>query len=672
MREGIRLGDANVTIGFKALSMKDMCVGSFEGLGVQTELEYMYLQGNRLQNFMHLGCQPNLREVHLQGNRLSSFAGLVKQPKLELLNVQNNPISKHEYFRLMALLCCGPSLRNINGEKVGFAERDIVRRLPEAAAFAVSCGWLLDLKRRTYEEYLLLADEHRKTNNVRSAAPPPAPKQLPDVHSVLTSNILNLSHNNDIYSQSPQRVKTSDSGNAAGTGHFSPPPPSHSHSMESMSSSPVKLSNVWTPVGGYSSSKPEKNSSRRQPAERPSNVRLNRGGNMYHSGVSVNGDATSAAFQKLQRANHELKTQLEESLASKKRDKARVKSHLKNESDPMVSCILFEELDAVSELSFSKGIKVNSSASFVAKRTTSAPQSNVNSISSAFITIDTTHLCVSHFFNRIRVGEFAFSEIKELLLDATNNIIFLRTRDDTMVEITVECSQKLIVIYKTLHSRLGIIPELPKEIVQKETNIRKIKKKVKQQNSDGDSDSSSSKSKESRQSNRPFELGVASTTERKQQIVRQSETSDSDSNDEGISVEQVLQQEQKPPPPPPADPEISLLGKRKVSNADLPPKAVQLPKPVKPAGPPVDVLDSSPEAFSPAAAPPPPEPMRQQPPPIIEKEKDSVKSKDTTPTRKSSKSSSKSPATPDSDEEWQRRFEERQRKIILSENPTLY
>eukprot|EP00659_Diplonema_papillatum_P014116 gene14116-21629_t len=189
------LGDMGITIGFKALSLKKMGVTSLEGLGQQLELEYLYLQSNKLQNFQHLGVQPALREVHLENNSISTLAGLVRQPRIEVVCLAGNPIAKHPHYRLMVLLCCGPALRKIDTSMVAPAEREMVRRFPEAVAYAVSCGWLMDLKKRSHAEYVLLAEETRQALQLAPGQPPAAPPAISngtfrDVYSAMTGGLV--------------------------------------------------------------------------------------------------------------------------------------------------------------------------------------------------------------------------------------------------------------------------------------------------------------------------------------------------------------------------------------------------------------------------------------------------------------------------------------------------
>ncbi|EPY18328.1 hypothetical protein STCU_10054 [Strigomonas culicis] len=63
-----------------------------------------------------------------------------------------NPLSSHPFYRIMALMVIGYSVKVIDGVGVTEEEYEMARRATPEAAVAVSYGWLYDLRRYSAEE----------------------------------------------------------------------------------------------------------------------------------------------------------------------------------------------------------------------------------------------------------------------------------------------------------------------------------------------------------------------------------------------------------------------------------------------------------------------------------------------------------------------------------------
>lgn len=149
---------------YHRLDLVEQGVASFEGLDECASECFLTinLQHNRLVNFEHFGTHPHLTELQLQHNAIESFQGLTKQASLRVLCLQGCPIAAHPYYRLMALLTIGLTVELVDGLPVTSHERHVARSLGKRAALAVSCGWLLDLRPRTSDDYEALITEHKR------------------------------------------------------------------------------------------------------------------------------------------------------------------------------------------------------------------------------------------------------------------------------------------------------------------------------------------------------------------------------------------------------------------------------------------------------------------------------------------------------------------------------
>eukprot|EP00762_Andalucia_godoyi_P006847 ANDGO_00981.mRNA.1 187-kDa microtubule-associated protein AIR9 len=154
--------DVAPAFGLGTLGLSSKGLTSLYGLGCNTDLKVLYLQGNNLRTFEHLVSQPQLRELNVSDNKLSSFKGIAFQPKLEVLTIRGNPISSHPFYRIMAILAIGPSLRKIDDTTILHSERDLARSMGPRAAAAVRLGWLMDSKPRLPQDYELLLDQFEK------------------------------------------------------------------------------------------------------------------------------------------------------------------------------------------------------------------------------------------------------------------------------------------------------------------------------------------------------------------------------------------------------------------------------------------------------------------------------------------------------------------------------
>ena len=469
-----RLGDMSITIGFKALSLKMVEVSSFEGLGLQLELEYMYLQRNWLRDFQFLGCQPNLREIHVQRNRIKSLAGLVKQPKCEFVGVANNPIAEWKHHRIMLLAVIGPSLKKIDELPVSYAERCIAKQLPDIACYAVSCGWRLDLKKRSYSEYAQLAQESREALGLAQSQPP-----LPEPQQRRTAS--HSTHSG--YTQSVQRTPMMDA--------------SVPRSQRTESMSPAYFGNLRGEDGGTPSPSPRRganishqsnishishaSSADQPPSPAPSTPRSPEGVLTVAGIMKPEEDAKQqVAMRQTYQGNNtqQLRIMLQEAKAELMKERLR-NTHLmqgevqremagsaphpvgQREEDATTAHIMVEEFPEISEVAFGKGIRVDSTIEKMSR------------VASAFVTLDPTHISFAHFFNRTRLCEIAYSAINEVKLDLPNQIIFFRCRPEAltraavpteqpheeMVEITLESRAKLITLYKCIYFRLGRLPD---------------------------------------------------------------------------------------------------------------------------------------------------------------------------------------------------------------------
>ncbi|KPI89394.1 hypothetical protein ABL78_1520 [Leptomonas seymouri] len=149
---------------YHRLDLVEQGIESFEGLDERSPARFLCinLQRNKLESFEHFGTHPYLSELFLQHNQLQSFRGLTKQASLRLLCLRGCPIAAHPYYRLMALLTVGLGIEAIDGLPITSQERHIAKSLGKRAALAVSYGWLLDLRRRTVDEYDAIISNFKK------------------------------------------------------------------------------------------------------------------------------------------------------------------------------------------------------------------------------------------------------------------------------------------------------------------------------------------------------------------------------------------------------------------------------------------------------------------------------------------------------------------------------
>eukprot|EP01065_Artemidia_motanka_P009968 TRINITY_DN15189_c0_g1_i2.p1 TRINITY_DN15189_c0_g1~~TRINITY_DN15189_c0_g1_i2.p1 ORF type:complete len:787 (+),score=239.10 TRINITY_DN15189_c0_g1_i2:50-2362(+) len=468
-----KLGDMHVSIGFKALSMMRMRVTSFERFGPQPELEYMYLQGNLLDSMEHFGCQPNLKELHLDHNNLRSFAGLSRQPKLEVLRMAGNPVAAEPYYREMALLAAGLQLRRVDETAVSQREREAARRLGDACAYAVSCGWLLpDLRKRSAAEYLSIAEECRR--ELAPGEPPIAPPPL------------TATPNGDAGLPLPARsVSEASSGMHPPSAVLRPtiPPPLHREDDEVELLAPGRWQHhrrgrSASGSGGGSASPREPSPSeaaaavldaerlRRHP---PQHTASDADRGRVTSGRSVSAAGTETLFgagPAVLQQNAGLHRVLEEVRGELTRERVRCQTLLKERAlatDLGNNGLSFDEIEAVAAYVFGGGLSLSSTQPLATpgRIGTDAPASGAPArIANACVTVDSTHMLLSHYFDRRRAGEVALADLADVTLSIPNQEVSIRTKHGASLRVQSECPKKCLALYKVLHFRIGRLPPL--------------------------------------------------------------------------------------------------------------------------------------------------------------------------------------------------------------------
>ena len=485
-----RLGDMSITIGFKALSMKGMVVSSFEGLGTQTELEYVYLQRNHLRNFQFLGCQPNMRELRVQHNNITSLAGLVRQPKCEYVGVECNPIAKKEHHRVMLLAVIGQSLKKIDGVPVTYSERCIAKQLPETAVYAISCGWILDLKRRDASEYLEEADRARHLHGLSAGQPPvaapygwrrdanrsgggvdassvtPSSRHVsPSAYGAAISGYPSVSpearrHADDAAAPPLPEAEGAGGGEregVAGGGAENPV-------LTSLLNDEDESSRATSPAGGggalHRATSPPG-------AHRPAAAASRGGGGGgvpergrrgWQQGYASGGTATSAFEPSAEAASlaslgsvQQLRMQLQEAKNELMKEKLRNKGRGRDASfeqgggggsgggadpgrlgPPSGEALRSMNRNAVVTYEEFPDVAEVSFGHGIRVRST---MQKIQDVPAAFVTVDLTHISFAHFFNRTRLCEVSLNCITELKLDFAGKILFFRCRPGPQVRL---------------------------------------------------------------------------------------------------------------------------------------------------------------------------------------------------------------------------------------------
>merc|ERR1711871_1100234 len=91
----------NLHSGLGTMSVRNVGLTSFEGMGVLPEVVELYAQHNQVQCMEGMGQQPRLKELHLENNNISSFKGFLPQPRMDRLFIADNPIAEHPNAHLM-------------------------------------------------------------------------------------------------------------------------------------------------------------------------------------------------------------------------------------------------------------------------------------------------------------------------------------------------------------------------------------------------------------------------------------------------------------------------------------------------------------------------------------------------------------------------------------------
>lgn len=116
-------------------------------------------RNNAIESLYGMPSLPGLQCLRLEFNRLESFLGMSYQPALQVLCLTGNPVCDIPHYRILAMLACGESLREIDGDVVTDEERHIFEQLGGSGgimAQLVSLGWCsLGLDGETDENWVL-------------------------------------------------------------------------------------------------------------------------------------------------------------------------------------------------------------------------------------------------------------------------------------------------------------------------------------------------------------------------------------------------------------------------------------------------------------------------------------------------------------------------------------
>jgi Leucine-rich repeat (LRR) protein len=129
--------------GLGVLNISKCGLTSLQGLSEVDGLEILFASDNFLTNLAFTGTLSALREMHVQNNSISSLRGLSVLPRIQKISLFGNPISCHQYYRLMVVLCAGRSLQYIDEARVTLSEREAANHLGDNVARLVRCGYML-------------------------------------------------------------------------------------------------------------------------------------------------------------------------------------------------------------------------------------------------------------------------------------------------------------------------------------------------------------------------------------------------------------------------------------------------------------------------------------------------------------------------------------------------
>ena len=129
--------------GLGVLNISKCGLTSLQGLADVDGLEVLFASDNSLTNLAFTGTLSALREMHVQNNCIASLRGLSMLPRIQKISLFGNPISCHQYYRLMVVLCAGRSLQYIDDARVTLSEREAANHLGDNVARLVRCGYML-------------------------------------------------------------------------------------------------------------------------------------------------------------------------------------------------------------------------------------------------------------------------------------------------------------------------------------------------------------------------------------------------------------------------------------------------------------------------------------------------------------------------------------------------
>ncbi|KAH0790625.1 Leucine Rich Repeat family protein [Histomonas meleagridis] len=102
------------------------CFTSFSKFKCPSLAKVLNFTNNCITDFNGFEPNSNLEKLILDDNPLLSFQGLIEDQKIKSFSAQNTPISLLPSFRQLAILAFGPSIEEINNEKVTISERKIL------------------------------------------------------------------------------------------------------------------------------------------------------------------------------------------------------------------------------------------------------------------------------------------------------------------------------------------------------------------------------------------------------------------------------------------------------------------------------------------------------------------------------------------------------------------
>ena len=178
--------------GLGVLNISKCGLTSLQGLAEVDGLEVLFASDNSLSNLAFTGTLSALREMHVQNNSIASLRGLSMLPRIQKISLFGNPISCHQYYRLMVVLCAGRSLQFIDDARVTLSEREAASHLGDNVARLVRCGYMLAETAPSNPlppKVLRCADLMVQSSVVLAQSPVAFPKaESPKVHVTPSSN----------------------------------------------------------------------------------------------------------------------------------------------------------------------------------------------------------------------------------------------------------------------------------------------------------------------------------------------------------------------------------------------------------------------------------------------------------------------------------------------------